>query len=110
MITLRIDNLLHLAPLGGLSGKVATQIKDRLTFPNPAFLEAEKRGFWTGNLDQEIKGYQVEGDRLTMPRGFTRQLVGILHAAPVSSTRLTTGGGPWLRLTSPSRAHSTTSR
>ena len=45
MITLRISNLLHLAPLGGLPGKVATQIRDRLIFPNPAYLEAQKRGF-----------------------------------------------------------------
>lgn len=84
MVTLKVDNQAHLFPENELPGSVLGRIKSRLTFPNPAFLEAEKRGFWTGNLDQEIKGYQGEGDRLTMPRGFTRQLVGILHAAGVS--------------------------
>ena len=62
---------------------MATQIKDRLTFPNPAYQEAEKRGFSTWNIPQEIRGYQVDGDRLIIPRGFTRQLVGILRGAGV---------------------------
>jgi superfamily II DNA or RNA helicase len=83
MITLRIDNLAHLGPLSELSGEVATLIRDRLTFANPAHQEAEKRGFYTGNIPRQIRGYQVEGDRLIMPRGFTRQLVEVLRGAGV---------------------------
>ena len=64
--------------LDGLPGSVRSQICDRLSFPNPAFLEAERRGFWTGNTPRVIKGYQRNGDTLTIPRGFARQLVGIL--------------------------------
>jgi superfamily II DNA or RNA helicase len=83
MITLRIDNQTHLYPLSNLPGSVLASIRGRLTFPNPAFLEAEKRGFWTGNMDREIHGYQVEGDTLIIPRGFTRQMLEILHRAGV---------------------------
>lgn len=83
MIVLRIDNRAHLSPLSEIPGQVATQIKDRLTFANPAYQEAEKRGYWTGNIEQEIVGYQVEGDALVIPRGFTRQLVGILRGAGI---------------------------
>jgi superfamily II DNA or RNA helicase len=74
---IRLSNSLSLT-LDGLPGCVRSQIFDRLSFSNPAFLEAEKRGFWTGNLSRVIKGYQRNGDTLTMPRGFARQLVGIL--------------------------------
>jgi superfamily II DNA or RNA helicase len=83
MIIIRIDNRTRLTPLRNLPGGVLARIKRRLTFINPAFLEAEKRGFWTGNMDQEIKGYQVDSDTLVIPRGFTRQLVMILHQAGV---------------------------
>jgi SNF2 family DNA or RNA helicase len=70
-------------PLNEIPAQVATQIKSRLTFPNPAYLENEKRGFSTWNIPQEIQGFQVEGDRLIIPRGFTRQLIGILKNAGV---------------------------
>jgi len=83
MITLRIDYQSHLGPLSELPGPVATQIKDRLTLANPAHMEAEKRGYWTGNIPREIRGYQVDGDRLIIPRGFTRQLIGMLGGAGV---------------------------
>lgn len=83
MITVRINSQTHLSPLSEIPGQVAAQIRDRLTFPNPAHLEAEKRGFYTGNIAQEIRGYQVDGDRLIIPRGFTRQLIGMLGGAGV---------------------------
>jgi superfamily II DNA or RNA helicase len=83
MLTLTINSRTHLRPLAQMPGAVLKKIRDRLTFTNPAFLEAEKRGFWTGDLEREIKGYQVEGDAMVILRGFTRQLVGILHRAGV---------------------------
>lgn len=78
-----IDTHANLYPLSRLPGAVADRVKDRLTFPNPAHQEAEKRGFYTGNIPREIKGYRIEGDRLVIPRGFTRQLIGILKNAGV---------------------------
>ena len=69
----------RLGPLSRIPGPLMAQVKARLTFPNPAFLEAEKREFYTGNIPQEIRGYQVEADSLVIPRGFTGQLVGIMQ-------------------------------
>ena len=83
MVTLTINNQAHLYPFNQLLGSVLAQIKERLTFPLPAFLKAEKRNFYTGNLEQEIVGYQVAADVLTIPRGFTRQLMVILRGAAV---------------------------
>jgi len=83
MITLRIDYQAHLGPVSEIPGQVATQIKDRRTFPNPAHQEAEKRGFSTWKIPQQIQGYRVEADTLIIPRGFTRQLIGMLKNAGV---------------------------
>ncbi len=83
MVTLKVDSWTHLGPVSEIPGPVATQIRSRLTFANPVHQEAERRGFSTWNIPQEIKGYQVEADVLIIPRGFTRQLVGILHRAGV---------------------------
>jgi len=83
MITIRIDYQAHIEPLSEIPGQVATQIRDRLTFANPAYQEAEKRGYWTGNIPQQIQGYRAEGDALVTPRGFAAQLVRILRGAGV---------------------------
>jgi superfamily II DNA or RNA helicase len=56
----------------------------RLTFPNPAYQEAEKRGFYTGNIPQFIRGYEFTGSQIMVPRGFTRQLLIILRRAGIS--------------------------
>ena len=78
---IKIDNQTHLAPLTEIPSAVLNRIRARLTFPNPAYLEAEKRGFWTGNLEREIKGYWMGGGALVIPRGATRQVVEIIQAA-----------------------------
>jgi SNF2 family DNA or RNA helicase len=83
MITLKVDNQAHLYPASGLPGSVLNQIEARLTFPNPAHQEAEKRGFSTWNITEKIKGFSIDGDRLTTPRGFIRQLVGILRGTGI---------------------------
>ncbi len=55
LISITITNLLTLAPLNGIPGRLVEQIQDRLTFDNPAYLEAQKRGFSTWTIAQEIK-------------------------------------------------------
>lgn len=80
MIVLRIDNRAHLS-LSRLPAGVVGQVKERLTFANPAYLENERKGFSNWNTPKEIKGYEVKGDVLLIPRGFTRQLIGILRGA-----------------------------
>jgi superfamily II DNA or RNA helicase len=81
MITLTVTNRIELN--GPLPEQVRDTIEDRLTFKNPAYEEAEKRGFSTWNIPPEITGYQVDGDRLITPRGFARQLIGILNKSGV---------------------------
>jgi hypothetical protein len=67
MLTLIIDSQAHLT--GHPPGAVADRIKARFTFANPAYLKAEKRGYWTGNIPKEIRGWGQEADRLSVPRG-----------------------------------------
>ena len=68
MITLKVDYQTHLSPASELPGSVLNQIKARLTFDNPRYLENERRGFSNWNIPQEIQGCQVEGDRLIIRR------------------------------------------
>jgi hypothetical protein len=81
VITLRVDSRAHLAPVSKIPGFLLDQIKRRLTFPNPDYLENERRGFSNWDTPQEVRGYRVEGDDMVIPRGFSRQLVGILKNA-----------------------------
>lgn len=78
-----IDNRAHLGPVSRLPGPVLNQLKARLTFPNPAYLEAERQGRYTGHITREVRGYRVEADALVIPRGFVRQVVEILKRAGV---------------------------
>jgi superfamily II DNA or RNA helicase len=78
-----IDNQTSIYPLSQLPHGVAAKIKDRLSFPNPKFLENDRRNFSNWGIPQEIKGYRIEGDALVIPRGFTRQLLEILRGAGV---------------------------
>lgn len=54
-----------------------TEIRDRLTFQNPAYLENSKRGFWNGNTPRLIESYKCNDGFLTFPRGFTGQACSI---------------------------------
>jgi len=53
------------------------ELIDRLTFPNPAYLEAERMGRWLGNLDEYLCCYESTRSGLILPRGYTRQLIGL---------------------------------
>jgi superfamily II DNA or RNA helicase len=83
MVTLKIDRKLHLFPLPEITDTILREVKDRLTFPNPAYLEAKKRGFSTWNKPQEVRGYRVGHDQLIVPRGFTAQMIDLLRWAGV---------------------------
>jgi superfamily II DNA or RNA helicase len=83
MAILRIDNQAHLYPLNHLSRGVVEQLRVRLTFVNPQWEENEKRGFSNWQTPKELCYLEDHGDRLTMPRGFARQLIGILRRAGV---------------------------
>jgi len=55
--------------------RFARIIREKLTIQNPAFIEAKKRGRWTGSLEQELRFYQVKSEGLILPRGFVLQLI-----------------------------------
>lgn len=76
MVTALVTNRLELT--GPLPRQAGDTIRDRLSFPNPAYLEAEKAGRYTGNLPREIRCWEETPAGLVVPRGFGRQLVGIL--------------------------------
>ncbi len=81
-VQILINSWANIGPVNGLRGDVLAQIKDRLTFPNPSYLENKRRGFSNWQTPREICGYRIEGDSLSIPRGFSRQLVGVLRPAP----------------------------
>jgi superfamily II DNA or RNA helicase len=78
MITVNITSRIELT---GIPERVRGTIEDRLTFPNPQWEENEKRGFSNWDTSEQIKGYRADGNTLFIPRGFTRQLIGILKSA-----------------------------
>jgi superfamily II DNA or RNA helicase len=61
----------------GAPGKFKTTVKERLTFPNPKWIENEKRGYWNGETPQELKCYEQADNGLIIPRGFIRHLIGM---------------------------------
>lgn len=69
------------APLAELSPWCLSRIKERLTFENPEFIEANRMGRSTWNIPREIRAYEIEGGLIILPRGFTRQFIRILQRA-----------------------------
>ncbi|SMP42417.1 Superfamily II DNA or RNA helicase [Desulfonatronum zhilinae] len=68
------------ATLAGLSpGPVRREIELALSMKNPAFTEAEKRGRWTGNIDEVLKFYKPVVDGIQFPRGAARMAWNVLH-------------------------------
>jgi len=83
MFLLTVSNTVNLAPVSRLPAAVLGRIKSRLSFQNPAWLDAQWRGFSTWNIPKEITGWGQGDDALIIPRGFTRQMVEILRGAGV---------------------------
>ena len=63
--------------------QLMAEIRDRLTFPNPAYVEAEKMNRWTGNLDRTLCFYRAENGGLQIPRGFTGHLISMAKRAGI---------------------------
>jgi superfamily II DNA or RNA helicase len=64
----------------GAPGKFETAVKERLTFPNPKWLENDKRGYWNGDTPRHLKYYEQADNGLIIPRGFIRHLIGVAKA------------------------------
>jgi len=51
-------------------------IRERMSFTNPKYVEAERMGRWTGDIDPYLFFWHRTHDGgLTLPRGFTRRLI-----------------------------------
>ena len=83
MLTLTASQIVTLAPVSRLPAAVLGRIKLRLSFQNPAWLDAQRRGFSTWNIPKQITGLGQGDDALIIPRGFVRQLIGVLRGAGV---------------------------
>lgn len=66
-----------------LPDAVLEWVLGHLTFPNPAYQEAERYGRYTANIPRLVRGYDLFDDQIFVPRGFTRQLVTILREAGI---------------------------
>jgi hypothetical protein len=83
MRIIQIDNKTHISPLSQIPGPLIVQVKSRLTFPNPQRQENERRGFCNWDTPESIQGYEIDGDQMIVPRGFSRQLLLIFRRAGV---------------------------
>lgn len=61
------------ATLTKASSEVIQKIIKELTMPNPAYLEAKKHDRWTGNLEPELKFYELKPGSISFPRGYARR-------------------------------------
>ncbi|MFA6269993.1 MAG: DEAD/DEAH box helicase [Candidatus Paceibacterota bacterium] len=76
---MRIDNRITLFPLEELPQSALNNLKDRLSFTNPAWLENQKRGYSNWRVPEELRFWRIEDDGLILPRGFIRQAIWILR-------------------------------
>lgn len=52
------------------------ELAERLTFPNPKWVENERLGYWNGQTSRLLRFYDMDdAGRLVIPRGFMRQLL-----------------------------------
>jgi superfamily II DNA or RNA helicase len=60
-------------------GNLVDEIRKRLTFDNPAYLENEKMGRWNGNTPATIRLYERSESSLIVPRGFIPQTIALIR-------------------------------
>ena len=51
------------------------ELKDRLSFINPKWIENDRMGYWNGEIPHTLRFYEIVNDNLTLPRGFAAQLL-----------------------------------
>ena len=83
-ITIIINSYLTID--GALPPEVKNYLYKRLTFTNPAYVEKQERGYWTGDTPRELSFIERTDEGLIIPRGFISQLSGILDRQGVGYT------------------------
>jgi superfamily II DNA or RNA helicase len=76
-----ISNKTHIL---GAGPHILDELQNRLTMTNPAFVDAQRMGRWTGGVDSLLFFYEQPGPgRLVLPRGYAAQLVELCRARGV---------------------------
>ena len=60
--------------LSGMKPETLRAIKTRVTIKNPAYIEAEKMGRYTRDIEPELKFYEETEEELICPRGVATQI------------------------------------
>ncbi len=81
MVTLKVKNRVYLTPTDQIPDILVKQIKEHLTFINPAWIEHKKLGLSNWKTRRTLSFLRQYKDKLIMPRGFLPHLVGILGRA-----------------------------
>jgi superfamily II DNA or RNA helicase len=80
MLQVTIDRRTHLTQA---PARLQARLRERLTFANPAYQEAERLGLYSAHIPPELCFLEETDGGLVMPRGFTRQALGIVRGAGV---------------------------
>lgn len=92
MTTVILSNDIHLN-FNSLPPGARDIIFQELTFKNPSYLQAEKYGYSTRDLDEDLYLYALEGENLILPRGYIYRLFRIIkdagHEYRIDDQRLT---------------------
>ncbi|MGD9506394.1 MAG: DEAD/DEAH box helicase [Syntrophobacteraceae bacterium] len=83
MIIVEATNRTILRQTGGLPSDLSRTLHEKLSFANPKYLENKRRGFSTWNTPRTLYYCEAMDDGLAVPRGFTRQAIGIIKASGV---------------------------
>ena len=81
MVTLKVKNRVQLTPTDQIPDIVVKQIKEHLTFINPAWIEHKRLGLSNWKTRRTLSFLRQYKDKLIMPRGFLPHLVGIFRRA-----------------------------
>jgi len=65
---------------------VVEQLQERLSFPNPRWLENDKRGYSNWRVPEVLRCYRVRDGRLFLPRGFIRTALWLLKEHGIAYT------------------------
>lgn len=53
----------------GPSKELVETVRQELTMPNPEYVKKQRMGLWTGNTEQQLYFYHVDGETLVIPCG-----------------------------------------
>lgn len=76
-VTVTVDNMLRLKAKE-LPDDIIKKLESQLVFPNPKWLENEKRGYWSGNIPRTLEFIHTKKGQILIPRGFSSHCIRFL--------------------------------